>query len=153
MSQRPNITDWIQAIAVLAGVLFAVQQISFADGLSKRDQAKFAADLISKGSEAHMIESMANIVRLEKSPRVAGLASFDVLVEMTPITELMIQWAICYDERLCNRRIALDHACPIAVYAETAAEGVFKKYDIPFDISERRIRKFEFWDKCMERAT
>ncbi len=147
--RKPSVTDWIQATAVVLALALAFYELVLAEDLSAREQRKRAADMIAKGTNETILESAEALLRYYKEPFNPNVGAMDVLFDLTPFSEYLLEWSICYDHGICDAELSLKYACRSVPMYEEAAQNIFSKYEIPYDSLDRPLIKSALWSDCI----
>lgn len=150
---KPSITDWVQATAVVLALALAFYELVLAEDLSAREQRKRAADMIAKGTDEAILRSAEALLRYYKEPVNPTVGALDVLFELTPFSEYLLEWSICYEHSICDAELSLKYACRSVPMYEEAAQNIFAKYDIPYDSLDRPLINSALWKDCIQESS
>ncbi len=145
---KPSITDWIQTFCVVSALIFAVYELRFASTLSNRELKQRAADMLAKGSTESVIASASALLKLSNSPAIETVDKREILTAMTPMSEYLLEWGVCYDNGICDKQISMDYACSRISSYENRAELIFERYAIEFNRKDRPLQRTKLWNDC-----
>lgn len=113
--RNSSITDWIQAIAVVVGVGFAIRELVIYDRASELNQRAAVSNLLLAGQSDAVMDAYRELLRGKKNMKESGALSetewFDLQLAVSPIKEHFLTWSFCYSASLCDRSLVLDAVC------------------------------------------
>jgi len=107
-------TDWIQAVAVVIGVAFAIWGLVIQDRAAELSKKEAVFQLILAGGD----ESLTNSLK-ELSKELPNLNKDDIdelrIIELsaiyTPFEQHYNSWGFCFENDLCKKELTLRYVC------------------------------------------
>lgn len=125
---KPSITDWIQAIAVVIGVAFALQEFVLHDRAQDRLEKETVMQLIISGQD----ESVSNSARelqqeltklmQSESPTKADWGNLQMIY--FPMQSHLTAWGFCYHNGMCDQELTEAYICKSLVDFDAFREMV-----------------------------
>lgn len=152
---RPSITDWIQAAAIVIGLAFAVYELRFSDRKLEREQKDrvfLLHEQILSDPEMATVSDTLDTLAIGLSPSSATQRqAMDALQKMH---RKLFGLAYCYEHDLCDPTLSETMFCPYFNYYSAAEESVFRKFGSRIHFIEgMSAKETVLWNICLEEKT
>ena len=112
---KSSITDWIQALAVTIGVIFALREFILHDRAQERLKKEAVLQLIVSGQNESISKSAQNIQhvfnRLKKKKDATREEWVNLQTVYFPIQAHLSAWGFCYHNNMCDRALTEAYIC------------------------------------------
>lgn len=132
---KSSVTDWIQALAVTIGVVFALREFILHDRVEERSKKEAVFQLIISGQNESISKSAQSIQRvfyeLMKKEQVATKDWVHLQTIYFPIQAHLSAWGFCYNHNMCNRELTEAYICDNLIDFDKFRAIVNKKVNNP----------------------
>lgn len=145
MRMKSSITDWIQAIAVVIGIAFAIWEFVLHDREKERDQRRAVFELVKIYQSESIQSSLKEFFSRSKDFRDDVVKEGEPLqfhVTTLPIVSYYDSWAFCYEHDLCDRELAKEIVCPDFLEVDSMMRVMLKKLGKPFEFTDPHYVNF-----------
>jgi len=132
---KSSITDWIQALAVTIGVVFAVREFVLHDRVQERLRKEAVLQLIVSGQSESISNSAGKIQKIFNDLMKKNNATREEWVNLQtiyfPIQAHLSAWGFCYHNNMCDQNLTEAYICENLVDFDKFRVVVNKKVDKP----------------------
>ena len=112
---KPSITDWVQALAVTIGVVFAMREFVLHDRAQERLRKEAVLQLIISGQNESISESAQKIQevfsQLMKKKDTTREEWVNLQTIYFPIQAQLSAWGFCYHNNMCEKNLTEAYIC------------------------------------------
>jgi len=133
---KSSTTDWIQAVAVVIGVGFALWEFVLHNKTEVQAKKNFVSNLILNSSNEGLITSVAALSRIavELSNNNAASLKDDIKLnsEILPLKHHYDTWGFCYANDLCDKKLTIRYICDDLILFDHTLRDYASALKIPY---------------------
>jgi len=119
--KNSSVTDWIQAIAVVIAIFFAIWEFVLNDRIQENYKKNLTSNLILKATEEWFPTSLKALHNLSLKSK----NTLNDRASLKPLEVYYDTWGFCYENELCDKKLALKYICEDLVAFDTFMEEKF----------------------------